>query len=121
VTGRILLVDDEEIVIRSCQRILREGDYEVDVAKDGLAALEKINERDFDVLILDIMMPRMDGLEVLRRVKESRPEIDIIMITGLHDIETAVKAMKFGALDGTGLSAKAIRARRTPVAGSEGF
>jgi DNA-binding NtrC family response regulator len=99
VIGRILLVDDEEIVIRSCQRILREGDYEIEVARDGLAALEKINEGDFDVLILDIMMPRMDGLEVLRRVKESRPEIDIIMITGLHDIETAVKAMKFGALD----------------------
>ena len=98
-SGRILLVDDEEIVLRSCQRILRDGDYEIDVAREGLAALGMVNENDYDVLILDIMMPKMDGMEVLRRVKEARPDIDVIMITGLHDIETAVKAMKFGALD----------------------
>jgi len=97
--GRILIVDDEQIVLRSCQRILRDGDYEIDIAHDGLSALGKINENDYDVLILDIMMPRMDGIEVLRRVKEARPDIDIIMITGLHDIETAVHAMKLGALD----------------------
>jgi DNA-binding NtrC family response regulator len=97
--GHILLVDDEEIVLRSCQRILRDGDYEIDIARDGLTALGMVNEHDYDLLILDIMMPKMDGIEVLRRVKEARPEIDVIMITGLHDIETAVKAMKFGALD----------------------
>jgi len=98
-SGRILLVDDEEIVLRSCQRILRDGDYEIDVSRDGLDALGKVNENDYDILILDIMMPKMDGIEVLRRVKEARPDIDVIMITGLHDIEIAVKAMKFGALD----------------------
>jgi len=99
VNGRILLVDDEEIVLRSCQRILRDGGYQIDIARDGLTALGMVNESDYDVMILDIMMPKMDGIEVLRRVKEARPEIDVIMITGLHDIETAVKAMKFGALD----------------------
>jgi DNA-binding NtrC family response regulator len=97
--GRILLVDDEEIVLRSCQRILRDGDYQIDIARDGLLALGMVNENDYDVLILDIKMPKMDGIEVLRRVKEARPEIDVIMITGLHDISTAVKAMKLGALD----------------------
>jgi DNA-binding NtrC family response regulator len=99
VNGRILLVDDEEIVLLSCQRILRDGEYEIDIARDGLTALGMVNENDYDIMILDIMMPKMDGIEVLRRVKEARPEIDVIMITGLHDIETAVKAMKFGALD----------------------
>jgi DNA-binding NtrC family response regulator len=98
-TGRILLVDDEEIVIRSCQRILRDGDYEIDVARNGLEALKEVNEHPYDVLILDIKMPKMDGIEVLRRVKEARPEIDVVMITGLHDISTAVQAMKLGALD----------------------
>ena len=88
--GRILLVDDEEIVLRSCQRILGKNDYEIDVANNGLAALGMVNENEYDVLILDIKMPKMDGIEVLRRVKEARPDIDIIMITGLHDIETAV-------------------------------
>lgn len=98
-SGRILLVDDEEIVLESCRRILARGGYEIDAARDGLAALERVNEADYDLLILDIKMPRMDGIEVLRRVKEARPDIDIIMITGLHDIETAVRAMKLGALD----------------------
>jgi DNA-binding NtrC family response regulator len=97
--GRILIVDDDEIVLRSCLRILRDDDYEIDTAGDGLSALEKVNENVYDVLILDIKMPKMDGIEVLRRVKEARPDIDVIMITGLHDIGTAVQAMKLGALD----------------------
>jgi DNA-binding NtrC family response regulator len=96
--GRILLVDDEEIVLRSCQRILG-GAYDVDTARDGLEALGKVNERPYDVLILDIKMPKMDGIEVLRRVKEARPDIEVIMVTGLHEIGTAVKAMKLGAQD----------------------
>jgi len=96
--GRILLVDDEDIVLRSCQRILG-STYDLDTARDGLAALGKVNENDYDVMILDIKMPRMDGIEVLRRVKEARPEIDVIMVTGLHEITTAVQAMKLGALD----------------------
>ena len=96
--GRILLVDDEEIVLRSCQRILG-GEYDLDVARDGLEALAKVNESDYDVLVLDIKMPKMDGIEVLRRVKEARPDIDVIMVTGLHEIGTAVKAMKLGAFD----------------------
>ena len=97
--GHILIVDDEEIVLRSCQRILRDGDYQIDVANDGLAALGMMNEQDYDVLVLDIMMPKMDGIEVLRRVKEARPEVEVVMITGLNEINTAVKAMKLGAFD----------------------
>ena len=97
--GRILIVDDEEIVIRSCLRILAADNYEVESARDGLDALKKVHENGFDVLILDIKMPKMDGMELLQRVKEARPDIDVIMITGLHDIETAVRAMKMGAFD----------------------
>jgi DNA-binding NtrC family response regulator len=98
-SARILVVDDEEIVIRSCLRILADGDYEVDAVQDGLDALRKIEDSQYDVLILDIKMPKIDGLEVLRRVKEAHPDIDVIMITGLSDIETAVRSMKLGALD----------------------
>jgi DNA-binding NtrC family response regulator len=98
-SARILVVDDEEIVIRSCLRILADGDYQVEAVQDGLEALRKIDENPYDVLILDIKMPRIDGLEVLRRVKEGHPDIDVIMITGLSDIETAVRSMKLGALD----------------------
>jgi len=98
--ARILVVDDEEIVIRSCLRILGDdGDYEAEAVQDGAEALKRIDADHFDVLILDIMMPKMDGLEVLRRVKETHPDIDVIMVTGLSQIETAVKSMKLGAFD----------------------
>ena len=98
--ARLLVVDDEEIVIRSCLRILGgDGEYEVEAVQDGMDALRKIDESHYDVLILDIMMPRMDGLEVLRRVKETHPDIDVIMVTGLSQIETAVRSMKLGAFD----------------------
>lgn len=97
--GRILIVDDEEIVIRSCQRILAAGDFQVDAARNGLEALEKIQKDDYDMLILDVKMPKMNGIAVLQRVKEAHPDIDVIMITGLNQIETAVKAMKLGAFD----------------------
>jgi len=98
-SARILVVDDEEIVLRSCLRILGGGAYEVESAQDGREALQKIEEGHFDILVLDIMMPKIGGLEVLQRVKESHPDIDVIMITGLSEIETAVQAMKLGAFD----------------------
>ncbi len=97
--GRILVVDDEEIVIQSCLRVLSGGGFQADVARDGLEALRAVDENGYDVLILDIKMPKMNGMEVLQRVKEAHPDIDVIMITGLHEIETAVQAMKLGAFD----------------------
>ena len=97
--ARILVVDDEEIVTRSCLRILGDGEYQVEAVQDGLEALRRIEENHYDVLILDIMMPIMDGLEVLRRVKEAHPDIDVIMVTGLSQIDTAVRSMKLGAFD----------------------
>jgi len=98
-SARILVVDDEEIVIRSCLRILGDRDYVVETVQDGLEALRKIEENQYDVIILDIMMPKIDGLEVLQRVKETHPDIDVIMVTGLSQIDTAVRAMKLGAFD----------------------
>jgi DNA-binding NtrC family response regulator len=98
-SGRILIVDDEAIVIKSCLRILDDSDYQVEAVQDGWEALEKIDENYYDVLILDIKMPKIDGLEVLQRVKEGHPDIDVIMITGLSEIETAVQSMKLGAFD----------------------
>ncbi len=98
-SARILVVDDEEIGIRSCLRILGESGYEVEAVQSGGGALRKVEENRYDVMILDIMMPRMDGLEVLQRVKETHPDIDVIMVTGLSQIETAVRAMKLGAFD----------------------
>ena len=97
--GRILVVDDEDIVIRSCRRVLGDGEFEVDAVQSGIEALRRIEDKPVDVVILDIMMPKMDGIEVLQRVKEGHPDIEVIMITGLSQVETAVKSMKLGAFD----------------------
>src|SRR5450830_924933 len=98
-SAKILIVDDEEIVIRSCLRILSDSTYVVDCVYDCLEALRKVDETDYDIVILDIMMPKMDGLEVLQEVKERHPDVDVIMMTGLSQIQAAVKAMKLGAFD----------------------
>ena len=98
-SARVLIVDDEEIVIRSCVRILGGNGYQLDTAHDGHEALRKIEDNPCDIMILDIMMPDLGGLEVLRRVKETHPDMAVIMITGLSQIETAVQAMKLGAFD----------------------
>ncbi len=98
-SARILIVDDEEIVIRSSLRILEGSGCHLDTARDGEEALHKVESTDYDVVILDIMMPKIGGLEVLQRIKESHPDIEVIMFTGLAEIATAVACMKLGAFD----------------------
>ncbi|HET8747077.1 MAG TPA: sigma-54 dependent transcriptional regulator [Ramlibacter sp.] len=97
--ARILIVDDEDIVLRSCTRILDGDPYQVDSVLDPWEALRRIDENGYDIVVLDIMMPNIDGLQVLQHVKERHPDVDVIMMTGLSQIQTAVKAMKLGAFD----------------------
>jgi DNA-binding NtrC family response regulator len=96
-TARILIVDDEDIVVRSCLRILADTDYAVDVARGGAEALKKIDETAYDVLLVDIMMPQINGLEVLQHVKQKRPGSEVIIFTGLSQSETALRAQELGA------------------------
>ena len=96
---RILIVDDEEVICRSCTRILTEAGHEVESILDGHFALKKVAEGHYDVVILDIMMPRISGLEILQAIKEEHPDVDVVMVTGLSQIETAVLSMKLGAFD----------------------
>jgi DNA-binding NtrC family response regulator len=96
---RILVVDDEDIVIKSCVRALADEEHEVDTATHGAEALARIERGGYDVVVLDIMMPGIDGLEVLQRAKEAHPDLEIVMVTGLSQIETAVRSMKLGAFD----------------------
>ena len=98
-SARILVVDDEEIVLQSCRRALGDGERVVDTAASGAEALKRIEEGRYDLVLLDIMMPDIDGLQVLQRVKESHPDLEVIMVTGLSQIGTAVRAMKLGAFD----------------------
>ncbi len=96
---RILIVDDEEIVVRSTVRTLEGRGYDLTTASDGAQALREVARAPFDLAILDVRMPVMDGVELLRHIKESHPETEVIMFTGLSEVTTAVECMKAGALD----------------------
>lgn len=96
---RVLVVDDEEIVCESVKRILEEEGYEVEVALSGFEAFDKIAVNPYDIVITDLKMPGMDGMEVLRRLRREYPNTIVIMITGFSTVETAVEAMKLGAFD----------------------
>jgi DNA-binding NtrC family response regulator len=98
-SARLLIVDDEDIVIRSSLRILEGLGHRLDTARDGEEALRMVEQASYDVVILDIMMPKIDGIEVLQRIKEAHPDVEVIMFTGLAQIGTAVNCMKLGAFD----------------------
>ncbi|MEW5722562.1 MAG: two-component system response regulator [Thermodesulfobacteriota bacterium] len=97
----ILVVDDEELNLRLLEALIRPQGYEVQVARDGVEALARVRETPPDLILLDIMMPRMNGFEVaseLRRDEETRT-IPIVMVTALQDVEDRVKALEVGADD----------------------
>jgi len=96
---RILIVDDESPIRRTLKDILEFEKYKVDEATDGLDCLTKVKKNKYDVIISDIKMPKMDGMETLERLKILVPDIPVIMISGHGDIETAVDAVKKGAFD----------------------
>jgi len=98
-SARILVIDDEEVVLRSCQRILADDDHVVELASDSIEGLRKVDGGAYDLVVLDIKMPHKDGIEVLRDIKEKHPEVEVVMVTGLAEVQTAVKAMKLGAFD----------------------
>lgn len=99
IKARILVVDDEEIVLKSCRRILEEGKHEVFTALSGEEAFELLVKEPIDIVITDVKMPGMDGMEILERIKKEYPDILVIMITGYSTVQSAVQAMKLGAFD----------------------
>lgn len=98
-TERVLIVDDEKNIASSLKDILNDEGYEVSVAGDGLGALEMIQSDPPDLVLLDIWLPGMDGIEVLKTVKTYHPEIEVLIMSGHGTIDTAVQATKLGAYD----------------------
>lgn len=96
---RILVVDDELVVRDSLKEWLLDEGFQVEMAESGAEALDKISGETFHLMLLDIKMPGMDGVEVLKRAKDMRPELPVVMMTAYATVETAVEAMKMGALD----------------------
>jgi DNA-binding NtrC family response regulator len=96
---RVLLVDDEEEFVRALAKRLKARGLNVEVSGDGESALEKVKHSDFDVIVLDLAMPGMDGLETLKRLREVNPDLQVILLTGHGTIKSGVEAMKEGATD----------------------
>lgn len=99
--AKILIIEDEAAIRRVLKNILSEenSEYQVEEAQDGEEGLAKIKQEDFDLVLCDIKMPKMDGEELLSQVKEIKPEIPFVMISGHGDLQTAVNTMKLGAFD----------------------
>jgi len=97
--AKVLIVDDEEAIRKTLRDILEYENYDVDEAKDGLECLAKLKKISYDVVICDIKMPQMDGMEALERLQMIVPDTPVIMISGHANIDTAVEAVKKGAFD----------------------
>ena len=97
--AKILIVDDEIPIRRTLRDILEFEQYDVDEASDGLECIAKVQKEKYDVVIMDIKMPKMDGIEALERLQILAPDLPVVMVSGHGNIETAVDAVKKGAFD----------------------
>lgn len=98
-TANILVVDDEKAARKSLADILRLEGYDVTAVEDGPSALELLGEQEFDLILLDIRMPGMDGIDVMQRAVEISPDMQIIMLTAHGSMESAIDALRYGAHD----------------------
>ena len=97
--ARILAVDDQQYFRVFLEDLLREEDYAVTTAASGAEALTRLESERFDVIVSDLVMPGMDGSELVQRVKELWPDQDVVVVTSVGDLKTAIDAMKLGASD----------------------
>ncbi len=99
--SKILIIEDEAAIRRVLSKIISEENdaYNVEQAEDGLLGMEMIKNNDYDLVLCDIKMPKMDGVEVLEKAKKIKPEVPIVMISGHGDLDTAVNTMRLGAFD----------------------
>ncbi len=95
----ILVVDDDPVILKSAERVLASEGYEVETALNAGKALKRLEERAFDLVLSDLRMPDIDGIELLKKIKAFFPETDVIIITGFGTIKSAVEALKHGAYD----------------------
>ncbi len=95
----ILIVDDDDLFLRYCNGVLGGGSFAIDLAEDGVEAIAKVQQHDYEVILLDITMPHMNGIACLKLLQEIGCAAVVIMVTGGGDVETAVEAMKHGAAD----------------------
>jgi DNA-binding NtrC family response regulator len=96
---RVLLVDDEKEFIDTLTERMRTRDLDVSATTSATEALSMANEKNFDAIVLDLMMPGMDGIQALKAIKANHPEMQVILLTGHGSLEKGIEAMKMGAMD----------------------
>jgi len=96
---KILIIDDDELVTTSLKRALTQSGYEIDIASSGKAGIEKVEKVNPDMVLLDIFLGDINGMEVLKKILLLNPDLPVVMITGFADVQTAVNAIKMGAID----------------------
>jgi len=96
---RVLIVDDEEDFLETILKRLKARNIDVTGALSGVKALSMMDDQDFDVVILDVKMPVMDGIETLREMKKKKPRMEVIMLTGHASVESGIQGMQLGAFD----------------------
>ncbi len=97
--SKILVIDDERSIRNTLKDILEYEKYNVDLAEDGIKGLEMVKQKEYDIILCDIKMPGMDGIEVLEQLTELAPDSPVVMISGHGNIDTAVDSIKKGAYD----------------------
>src|SRR3989337_3866388 len=97
--SNILIIDDEKAIRKTLSEILSYEGYKIEEASDGEEGLKKFKEKAYDVVLCDIKMPKLDGIEFLQKAADASPDVPIIMISGHGNIATAVEAVKNGAHD----------------------
>ena len=96
---KILIIDDEKVICDACHLILSERGHTVERKLDGAAGLKALRSDSYDVILLDMMLPDMEGMEILKTIKQKTPQAGVIVITGYSTVANALKAMKLGATD----------------------
>jgi len=98
-TEKVLIVDDEQDFLDALSERMRARDMEVTTSTSAVDALKKAEKESYDAIVLDLMMPEMDGLEALQEIKKNNPELQVILLTGHATVEKGIEAMKLGATD----------------------
>ncbi len=96
---KILIIDDEEVICNACHLILSERGHFVERKTDGASGLRALQSNNYDVVLLDMMLPDMEGMEILKIIKQKSVQAGVIVITGYSTVKNALKAMKLGAAD----------------------
>ena len=97
--AKILIIDDEDVICKGCKQILEKNGFEVDYAQNGIIGLAKLHDKAYDIVLIDLMMPQIKGMDVLESIRKYNPDIIKIIITGFATEKVITEALQKGAYD----------------------